>query len=123
MAKILIIDDDPFIRLILRRILEKEGYEVVETDDGGLAVDLQKEHGTDVLIVDMVMPKKNGMDVIADMKAAFPDIDIIAMSGDQQRGEENVFEKAIETGAAKTLLKPITADTLLAAVEACLARR
>jgi DNA-binding NarL/FixJ family response regulator len=76
-----------------------------------------------VLIVDMVMPKKNGMEVIADMKAAFPDIGIIAMSGDQQRGEQDIFEKAIEAGAAKTLLKPITADTLLAAVEACLGRR
>ncbi|RLB31609.1 MAG: response regulator, partial [Deltaproteobacteria bacterium] len=81
MKKILVIDDDEQIRHILRRFLERAGYEVLEASNGQEGMALYRKEGPELVITDIIMPKKEGMETIMDMKGEFPKAKIIAISG------------------------------------------
>src|SRR5207244_12935868 len=81
MARILVIDDDALLRGAIRVALESAGYEVIEAADGDAGLRLHREQGADVAVVDLFMPKRDGLEVIRAMRAEAPGAKIIAMSG------------------------------------------
>jgi CheY-like chemotaxis protein len=116
MAVILVIDDDAQIRLLLRRILEKEGHRVYDAADGTSGLSLLKRRNMDLVITDIIMPEKEGLETILDIRHEFPDIKIIAISGGGKTGLPDFLPAAKKFGAHYTLSKPFGKNELLEAV-------
>jgi len=114
---ILVIDDDETIREILRAILEREGYRVLEAPDGGEGLKQFTETPTDLVITDLIMPGKEGIETIRDLRRKFPDVKIIAVSGGGRIGPDSYLKMAKGVGALRTLSKPFDRLALLKAVE------
>ncbi|HLZ74191.1 response regulator [Phenylobacterium sp.] len=123
MAFILVVDDEQMLRTTLRAILQRAGHEVAEAEDGAKAMELFRVNTPDLVITDIIMPNREGVETIGEMRAAAPDLPIIAMSGGGSRGGELFLSLAARLGATQTLAKPIRQAELLAAVDACLASR
>ena len=81
MGLILIIDDDSSVRGTMKKILEREGHEVREAEDGVVGLKLSREATPDVVVTDLLMPEKDGIETIMELRAEFPDIGILAVSG------------------------------------------
>jgi len=120
MARILIIDDEPQIRSMLTLMLERDGYEVVEAPDGVSGIKAYRQNPVDLIITDLIMPNKDGIGMIIDLKKEFPDVKIIAMSGGGLNKPDGYLKGAKKLGAACTLTKPIDREELLNAVRATL---
>jgi DNA-binding response OmpR family regulator len=123
MALILVVEDEQMLRTTLRAILQRAGHEVVEADDGAKAMEIFLVNRPDLVITDIIMPNREGVETIREMRTAAPDLPIIAMSGGGSRGGELFLSLAARLGATQTLAKPIRQAELLAAVDACLAGR
>ena len=117
MARILIIDDEPQIRSMLKLMLEREGYEVVEAPDGVEGIKIYRQNPADLIITDLIMPNKDGIGMIIDLKKEFPDVNIIAMSGGGLNKPDGYLKGAKKLGAACTLTKPIDREEMLRAVK------
>ena len=117
MARILIIDDEPQIRSMLTLMLERDGYEVVEAPDGVEGIKVYRQNPADLIITDLIMPNKDGIGMIIDLKKEFPDIKIIAMSGGGLNKPDGYLKGAKKLGAACTLTKPIDREKMLRAVK------
>jgi len=117
MARILIIDDDAKIRTMIRRFLEKEGYEVAEAANGRIALEMQRENPADLIITDIFMPEKEGTEFIMDMGDEFPTAKVIAMSGGGNVADVDFLQLAQNLGALKTFQKPFDHKELVAAVK------
>ena len=117
MAHILVVDDDYVIRELLREILEKEGHRVEEAVDGKQGLASYQENPADLLITDILMPEKDGVELILELQESFPDAKIIAMSGGG-RGLDAEFNLRIaeDFGALQQLEKPFTVKDVLTAV-------
>jgi CheY-like chemotaxis protein len=122
MGKILIVDDDVGMRLITARILEGEGYEVLIAEDGHAGLKLFVEHEPDLVITDLFMPGKDGLETILEIKALGRNVGILATSGGGATGRLNFLEIATDFGADRVLSKPFRSKELLAAVEEMLAK-
>jgi YesN/AraC family two-component response regulator len=116
MARILIIDDEPQIRSMLKLMLERDGYEVVEAPDGVEGIKIYRQNQADLIITDLIMPNKDGIGMIIDLKEEFPDVKIIAMSGGGLNKPDGYLKGAKKLGAACTLTKPIDREEMLKAV-------
>ncbi len=116
MPCILIIDDDHQVRAMLRQMLEREGYEVMEACDGAEGVRLYREQQADIIILDIIMPNKEGIETIADLKMEFPEVKIIAISGGGRIGPEAYLEVAEGFGALRIFTKPVEREKLLTTV-------
>ena len=81
MKRILIIEDDPSQRKLFKLILEKANYEVIEAPDGRIGCSLFRQQPCDLVITDMFMPDKEGMETIFELKTEFPNVKIMAISG------------------------------------------
>jgi CheY-like chemotaxis protein len=117
MDHILIIDDEPQIRSMIRLILEREGYSVAEATDGLDGMRLLREKPADLVITDLIMPNKDGIGMIIEIQKEFPEVKIIAMSGGGLNRPEGYLRGAQKLGAACTLAKPIQRQELLRAVK------
>lgn len=118
MAKILIIDDEKQVRRYLRKILEAEGYEVMEAQDGKIGSRLYRKQPADLIITDIVMPEQEGIETIIELRRDFPDVKIIAISGGgYQMGPADCLRLAKGLGANFTLAKPFTRKKMLSAVQ------
>ncbi len=117
MARIMIIDDEEQIRLYLRRILEKDGHEVVDAPDGAVGTKLYREKSADVVILDILMPEKEGLETIIELKRDYPDTKIIAISGGGRGGKLDFLEVAKKLGALRTLNKPFTRKEIINTVQ------
>ena len=117
MARILIIDDESQIRSMLRLMLERVGYEVVEAPDGIEGIRKYREKPADLIITDLIMPNKDGIGMIIDLKKEFPKVKIIAMSGGGVNRPEGYLDGAKKLGANRTLTKPIDREQMLMAVK------
>jgi DNA-binding response OmpR family regulator len=117
MERILIIDDEAPIRSMIRLILERAGYEVDEAADGVEGIKRFREKPADLIITDLIMPNKDGIGMILDLKKEFSAITIIAMSGGGLNRPEGYLRGAKKLGAAYTLSKPISRQELLRAVK------
>src|SRR6266480_7062891 len=83
-ARILVMDDDELLRGALRVVLEAAGYEVIEAADGDAGLRLQREQAADLVLVDIFMPERDGLEVIRALRAEIPEPKIISMSGGGQ---------------------------------------
>ncbi len=123
MSKILIIDDDEMLRIILRDVLESEGHEVMEASDGCVGMALFRENSPDLIIADILMPGTDGIETITELRKDYPDVKIIAISGGNQRDEIDFLDYAEILGARRTLAKPLELDELMEVVEQVLAEK
>lgn len=117
MPRILIIDDEEPIRGILRKMLEEAGYEVFDASDGLVGISLYRENLIDLLILDLVMPGKSGIDVILELRRDFPDAKIITISGGGPQGNFDYLPASRVLGAQRSFLKPFNRRELLAAIK------
>jgi len=116
MTRILVIDDEDMVRLTLRRILEKEGYEVEEAENGVEGLALQRASPCDLLITDLIMPEKDGIETIIDFIKEFPETKIIAISGGRRTKGADQLKQAKALGADVVLAKPFFRDDVLKSV-------
>lgn len=117
MAKILIIDDEASIRKMLTLTLQRAGYEVMDASDGNQGVAAAQTFSPDLIITDLIMPEKEGLETIQEIRAFSPHIKIIAISGGGVVQPEMYLRLAEKIGANQTFTKPIDRDTLLTAVK------
>jgi DNA-binding response OmpR family regulator len=120
MACILIVDDEPDVRATLCGMLERRGHWVIEATDGTGALKRFAEHQPDLMIIDLMMPVREGIETIRELRARGVKTPIIAMSGGGRVGSNLVLRAASMLGADRELEKPIRVAELLAAVEGCL---
>jgi DNA-binding NtrC family response regulator len=118
--RIMIVDDDPGIRRALQLILSKAGYRVMQAGDGLEALRLWKDHGGDLVITDLHMPEKNGIETIVELLTHTPGVPIIAMSGGGQTRRLDLLGNATLLGAVLTIEKPFTLTEMLALVKRAL---
>jgi len=121
-ARILVIDDDALLRRAIRVVLEAAGYDVIEAGDGTAALRVYREHGADLLLVDLFIPEPDGLEVIRTVRAEVPGAKIIAMSGGGSL-KLDLLAAAAAFGASRTLWKPFVPDVLLGAVRDLLGER
>jgi len=112
MAQILIIDDDYSVRRALRTVLEKEGHDVVEAINGEEGARLFTKFPIDLVITDILMPEKDGVEVLLELRADHPNIKAIVISGEGQE----FLPAAEEFGALRTLSKPFRPSKLITVV-------
>jgi two-component system, OmpR family, alkaline phosphatase synthesis response regulator PhoP len=119
--KILIADDEPDILEIVQYNLQNEGYEVATAKNGNEAIDQAKRFNPDLIILDIMMPGKNGIEVcnILRMQPAFNDTLIIFLTALSDEGTE---VKGLETGADDFITKPISPKVLVSKVNALFRR-
>ncbi len=116
MARILVIDDDAQIRDVLKQFLERAEYEVRVAPDGSAGLKLHREDPADLIITDIVMPGKEGLETIMEFRRHFPAVRIIAISGGGRIGPHDYLNTAKAMGAQKTFSKPFDPQELMAAV-------
>jgi DNA-binding NtrC family response regulator len=117
MARILVIDDDEQIRDLLLLTLERAGHEVVAAANGEEGTRLYRSQKQDLVITDILMPEKEGIMTIFELRHDFPDVKIIAISGGGQFGPSSHYlEMAKHIGALLTIAKPFDSKELLEAV-------
>jgi DNA-binding response OmpR family regulator len=118
MARILVIEDDEHLQTAVRDVLSDVGHVVFVANNGREGVSRYREHHPDLVITDIFMPERNGLDVILEL--APTNVSIIAMSGggDLDRGDH--LDDALQFGASRVLAKPFTVDALIAAVNGAL---
>lgn len=121
MARILVIDDEANIRSLYKRILEQAGHDVREAVDGSQGTTLYRQHGDDLVITDILMPQKEAIETIMELRRDFPQVKIIAISGGgQTMCSSTCLHLAKGLGAVKTLAKPVSRQELLNAVQEAL---
>jgi DNA-binding response OmpR family regulator len=113
---ILVIDDEPEVRLVLRQILERDGYRVLEAPDGNVGIMLYRQNACDLVIVDIIMPVKEGISTIIELRRESRKVKIIAISGGGRVGPRDYLGMAEQLGADWTLSKPFGREEILAAV-------
>lgn len=115
---ILIIDDDANVRNFLRLDLEEAGYAVEEAKDGKAGLDLAARHHFDLVITDIFMPEKDGIETVMDLKRNWPGTRIITISGGARDLSKQPYLSIVsKLGADICLEKPFTSDQLRAAVK------
>lgn len=116
MAKILVIEDDNSFRNVLVTMLERAGYEVLQAENGTQAIRHCGEGSPDLVLTDIIMPDKEGLETIQELLGLCPNLKIIAMSGGGRFGPNSYLPLAEKLGAKKTLQKPFMRDELLSAI-------
>src|SRR5262245_58011117 len=107
MARILVIDDDADLREVMQETLQSAGHEVLLAPDGIQGLELQRASPADVVITDIFMPDKEGIETICELKQEFPGVKIIAMSGGGTHVRKPAYlSTASELGADVVLRKP-----------------
>ena len=120
MARILIIDDNEEIRRLLRRVLESAHYEVVEAGDGTEGLKCLEKQPVDLVVTDIFMPEKDGLEMLREMRKTHPGMKVIAMSGGGQLGNMDILRMARSFGAFRVMAKPFNFREMLEAVSAAL---
>jgi two-component system chemotaxis response regulator CheY len=113
-TKVLIVDDAAFMRMMLRDILAKNGFEVVgEADNGKVAVQMYNELKPDVVTMDITMPEMDGIAAVKEIKTADASAKIVMVSA---MGQQAMVIEAIRAGAADFIVKPFQPDRVLEAL-------
>ena len=121
MARILVIDDEDEVRSMLRQMLEHAGHEVSEAVNGAVGIEIYERETSDLIITDIIMPEKEGVETIITLRRSNPALPIIAISGGGRLDATDFLSMAEKLGARHTLTKPFRRDQLLDAVRDCLA--
>lgn len=110
------VDDDAGLRSTLTRALTQVGYHVRSAADGAEALRLQRELPADLVLTDVYMPGEDGLAEIRELRAGWPNLKIVAMSGAVDRGDVDLLEVAQAFGADAGVAKPFELDALLTLV-------
>jgi CheY-like chemotaxis protein len=119
--RILIVDDDDQFRLMLRRLLEREGYEVFEARDGKEGIKAYRNLRTDVVVTDIIMPEMEGVETIMKLRKEFPDVKVFAISGGGRNSPDSYLSMAEKLGARFIMEKPLDRQLFLEKLTALIA--
>lgn len=118
MAKILLVDDAAFMRMMIKDTLSKNGYtDLYEAADGLQAVEIYNDIKPDLVIMDITMPDMDGLEALKTIKAKNPDATIVMCSA---MGQESMVIEAIKSGAKDFIVKPFKPDRILKTVSSIL---
>lgn len=120
MACLLVIDDNPEFREILRAHLEAIGHRTVLADNGEQGLAVLERGGIDMVLTDILMPKRDGVEVLRETKRRWPGLPVIAISGGGWIGANELLGMAERLGADQVLQKPVRRDALIKAVDEAL---
>jgi DNA-binding NtrC family response regulator len=101
-----VIDDDHLVRRTMCEALETAGFTTVEAADGNAGIKAIETSKADIAVIDIIMPSREGLDVIVEATQRFPQLKILAVSGGGQMGPTDYLELAHQLGAHDTLAKP-----------------
>jgi DNA-binding response OmpR family regulator len=118
-TRILVVEDDPAIRRGIVDALQFEGYETLEADSGDVGLDTAVKVGYDLLLLDLILPKRDGLEILREVRATRPSLPVIILTA---RGEEADRVEGLRLGADDYVVKPFSVKELLARVEAVLRR-
>ena len=111
-----IVDDDEAVCAKLALDLKAMGFETIEIADSRKVIDVLSTQPVDAVIVDIVMPEKDGLEVISDIRQRWPDLLVVAISAGGTVGPKLYLEIARQLGASACLTKPVTPERLRAAL-------
>lgn len=116
MKRILIVDDKATSRELLRTVLEKQGYAIVEASNGEEALEKTRSEAPDLILLDLQMPLRNGYEVLAELRKdpAYAKLPIIALTASAMQGDR---ERALAAGFTGYLAKPVTLAALRSEVQ------
>ena len=117
MPYILIIDDDPAIRLLFEQFLTRSGYEVALAENGKTGLQLMRETAPDLIITDIMMPEMDGLEILMAIRQELQSVPVIAISGGMRALPINFLHQAKLMGARHVFEKPVPLDLLLKAIE------
>ena len=118
MARILVADDASFMRQMIKEIVEAEGHEVVaEASDGVEAIEQYKEHQPDLVTMDIVMPRRSGIDAVKGIMEIDPNAKVVMCSA---LGQETLVMEAIQAGAKDFIVKPFKPESVVATLRKAL---
>lgn len=120
MYRVLVADDCKFIRDRLSKYLSQRGYEVFQAEDGDEAVRTCLFKRPDIVLLDIVMPGKSGLEALKDIHTVNPATKVIIVSA---LGHEGILDEALRLGALEVMLKPVVLDQLASAIEKALGTR
>ncbi len=115
MANIIVIDDSNAIRELLKSFLELKQHNVYTAENGRVAIDIIKKEDIEIALTDMVMPDYNGIETILELNKTYPNIHILAMSGD---GSDSILQLSLaeNLGVKETFSKPLDFEKLDACI-------
>jgi len=119
--RILIIDDDFHVRDMLERLLRRAGYDSQLAENGVEALKIHRENPVDLVITDIIMPEKEGLEIITEFRRDYPSVKLIAISGGGRIGPANYLKMAKLLGVDRTFAKPVDTSQLLSAIGELLA--
>ncbi|MEA2116492.1 MAG: response regulator [Thermodesulfobacteriota bacterium] len=114
--RILVIDDDEQMLVLLQQAMQWAGFEVMAAENGRKGQQLFEEQPADLIITDLIMPEQEGLETIRSLKQGYPKVKIIAISGGGRIGPEAYLPAAMELGADRIFAKPFDVKELISAV-------
>ena len=117
MTTLLVIDDDNLVRGMMANALRKKGFNVLEAGDGNEGLQVVLHNTVDLVVTDMLMPDKEGVETIIELREINSDMKIIAMSGGGKKQDMTFLKLAKQVGANLVLEKPFRPSDLLGAIE------
>lgn len=117
MAKILLVEDDDLVRDMLTQILQRASHEVFCATNGEEATEYLQKTTPDIMVTDIIMPKKSGITLISEVKNRHPNMEIIAISGGGRLDPTGYLDLSESLGASVSFEKPIDNTALLMAID------
>lgn len=117
MAEILLVEDDELVRDMLTQVLQRASYTVLSAANGEEATQLLQTHTPDLMLTDIIMPKKSGIALISEVRHKHPQMEIIAISGGGRLDPIGYLDLSESLGAAISFTKPIDNAALLMAID------
>lgn len=122
-STVLVVDDDALVRAAAEVILKKKGWVVRTAPDGEAALAAIAAEPAAIVLLDILMPRKEGLETLIELRRTCPSVTVVAMSGSLVRQRNDFLAIAVKFGADSILRKPFTPESLLAAVESGMAHR
>ncbi|VGO17145.1 Sporulation initiation phosphotransferase F [Pontiella desulfatans] len=116
MKRILLIDDDPTVQKLFSQFLAKQGYEVLQAENGKIGMRIIGQEKPDLIITDILMPEMDGLEILLAIRKTAEELPIIAISGGMRSMPINFLNQAKMFGARYVFEKPVPLDVLLSAV-------
>src|SRR3954464_3230468 len=118
-GRVVVVEDEPAIRRGVGDALRASGYDVVEAADGVRGLDEASRAGVDLVLLDLLLPRRDGLEVLTELRKVRPSLPVIILTA---RGTEDDRVRGLKMGADDYVVKPFSARELLARVEAVLRR-